>query len=111
MSAPLGKPPPFFAADSYHAIDLSAARHCATVGARSSLFCSTGSLFSVDESNPVSLRTRVRVCRLQLDGHLDATLTFIPTHIEFILCELLKNSMRYAECWFVFDLIGLACVS
>lgn len=33
--------------------------------------------------------------RLQLDGHLDAHFTYIPTHIEFILLELLKNSMAY----------------
>lgn len=33
--------------------------------------------------------------RLQLDGHLGASFTYIPVHIEFILSELLKNSMAY----------------
>jgi hypothetical protein len=35
-------------------------------------------------------------CRLHLDGHLDSHFTYIPVHIEFILAELVKNSMAYA---------------
>ncbi|KAJ3079176.1 hypothetical protein HK102_003976 [Quaeritorhiza haematococci] len=30
-----------------------------------------------------------------VDGHLDATFTYIPDHLEYILYELLKNSMQF----------------
>ncbi|KAG9298908.1 hypothetical protein G9A89_015930 [Geosiphon pyriformis] len=29
-----------------------------------------------------------------IDGHVDTTFAYIPDHIEYILCELLKNSIR-----------------
>ncbi|KAJ3307555.1 hypothetical protein HDU76_004567 [Blyttiomyces sp. JEL0837] len=33
--------------------------------------------------------------RVIIDGHKHATFTYIPDHIEYILFELLKNSMRF----------------
>ncbi|KAG0273808.1 hypothetical protein BGZ95_010385 [Linnemannia exigua] len=33
--------------------------------------------------------------KVMLDGNIDAEFTYIPDHIEYILYELLKNSMRF----------------
>jgi hypothetical protein len=35
--------------------------------------------------------------QVQIDGHLDATFTYIPEHIHYILFEIIKNSMRYTH--------------
>jgi pyruvate dehydrogenase kinase 2/3/4 len=35
--------------------------------------------------------------KVEIDGHLDTTFTYIPEHIEYIIFEILKNSMRYTQ--------------
>jgi signal transduction histidine kinase len=40
-------------------------------------------------------KTGVLPPKVVVDGHLNARFTYIPDHLEYILVELLKNSMRF----------------
>ncbi|KAF9369879.1 hypothetical protein CPB97_003221 [Podila verticillata] len=42
-----------------------------------------------------SLGGKIQPPKVIMDGNLDAEFSYIPDHIEYILYELLKNSMRY----------------
>ena len=35
---------------------------------------------------------------VRLNGHLSATFSYIPQPLDYILCEVLKNAMRFVDC-------------